>query len=243
MIPMGREKHFVKLKLDIIFKKVFGDKDNKEALASLLSALLEIPMEEIGEITLDNVEMPPEMYETKFSRLDLKLTLDGRVIDIEIQITNQEDFKERSLFYWAKMFSKNLKAGDEYKTIYTADFENDLFRDIASAEISVAAACSFISSRQLNLLINAADSCTQKGAKFSFITKRSDNIYQKRLLHLFSAHSISAAVKNKLTHSFVVIDSRTVWYSSRELFSASDDNCVLRIEDEVLAWELMDSIK
>lgn len=114
---MGREKHFVKLKLDIIFKKVFGDKDNKEALASLLSALLEIPMEEIGEITLDNVEMPPEMYETKFSRLDLKLTLDGRVIDIEIQITNQEDFKERSLFYWAKMFSKNLKAGDEYKKL------------------------------------------------------------------------------------------------------------------------------
>ncbi len=31
--------------------------------------------------------------------------------------------------------------------------------------------------------------------------------------------------------------------SSHELFSSSDDNCVLRIEDEVLVWELMDSIK
>ena len=140
-------------------------------------------------------------------------------------------------------YAPESKAGDEYKTIYTADHENDLYRDIALAERYVAVVCSFISSRQLNLLINAADSCMQKGAEFSFITKRSDNIYQKRQLHLLSAHSISAAVKNKLTHSFVVIDSRTVWYSSHELFSASNDNCVLRLEDEVLAWELMDSIK
>lgn len=163
-------------------------------------------------------------------------------IDINVHML-ENMYKKRLRGYAALGYAPESKAGDEYKTIYTADHENDLYRDIASAERYVTTACSFISSRQLNLLINAADSCMQKGARFSFITRKSDNIYQKRLLHLLSAHSISAAIKNKLTHSFVVIDSKTVWYSSHELFSSSDDNCVLRIEDEVLAWELMDSIK
>lgn len=163
-------------------------------------------------------------------------------IDINVQML-ENMYKKRLHGYAALGYAPESKADDEYKTMYTADYENDLYRDIASAEGSVAVVCSFISSRQLNLLINAADSCMQKGARFSFITRKSDNIYQKRLLHLLSAHSISAAIKNKLMHSFVVIDSKTVWYSSHELFSSSDDNCVLRIEDEVLAWELMDSIK
>ena len=111
---MSREKHFVKLKLDIIFKKVFGDKNDTEALASLLSALLEIPIEDMGEITLDNVEMPPELSDGKFGRLDLKLKLDDKTIDIEIQLTNESDFRERSLYYWAKMFSRDLKSGEIY---------------------------------------------------------------------------------------------------------------------------------
>ena len=38
------------------------------------------------------------------------------------------------------------------------------------------------------------------------------------------------------------IDSRIVWYSGGELFNASEDEPVLRIEDEVLAGELIAAV-
>lgn len=56
---------------------------------------------------------------------------------------------------------------------------------------------------------------------------------------MLTFHSIEHTFKNKLNNSFVVIDGKTVWYSSGELFSTTDDdNCVMRIEDDLLASEL-----
>ncbi len=50
----------------------------------------------------------------KFSRLDLRLDVDGRIVNIEMQVNRETDFKERTLFYWSKLYSEELKAGDEY---------------------------------------------------------------------------------------------------------------------------------
>ena len=47
----------VKLKLDVIFKRVFGDENNKDIIAAMLSALLEIPRESIRSIEICNVEL------------------------------------------------------------------------------------------------------------------------------------------------------------------------------------------
>ena len=122
IIPMGvvpmttinRNQPIVKLKLDVIFKRVFGNENNKDIIAAFLSALLEIPRESIEEIYIDNVEMAPEYLDQKFSRLDLRLEVDGRIVNVEMQINREEDFKERTLFYWAKMFGEELKSGEEY---------------------------------------------------------------------------------------------------------------------------------
>ena len=47
----------------------------------------------------------------------------------------------------------------------------------------------------------------------------------------------------EILNSFCIIDGRTVWYSSGELFGKQEDECVLRIEDEVLAGELSDIVE
>ena len=112
----GSEK-IVKLKLDIIFKRVFGNEKNKNIIAAFISDLLEIPRESIKAIIIDNVELTPEYYDQKFSRLDLKLNVDDRIVNIEIQVNNEPDFRERTLFYWSKIYSDELKAGDEYATL------------------------------------------------------------------------------------------------------------------------------
>lgn len=102
------------LKLDVIFKRVFGDENNKDIIAAFISDLLEIPRDSIKAIYINNVELTPDFFDQKFSRLDLKLDVDGRIVNIEMQVNKETDFKERTLFYWSKLYSEELKAGDEY---------------------------------------------------------------------------------------------------------------------------------
>lgn len=69
---MAQNNRIVKLKLDIIFKAMFGRKENEKLLADFLSRLLEIPRASIQHIIMDNVELMPDNYADKFSRVDLR---------------------------------------------------------------------------------------------------------------------------------------------------------------------------
>lgn len=111
---MNADQPIVKLKLDVIFKRVFGNENNKDIIAAFLSALLEIPRESIEEIYINNVELTPEYFDRKFSRLDLRMEVDGRIVNVEMQVNREDDFQERTLFYWAKMYGEELKTGEEY---------------------------------------------------------------------------------------------------------------------------------
>ena len=111
---MEKAEKILMLKLDIIFKRVFGDSKNEKIIAAFISDLLEIPRESIKAIYIDNVEIAPEYLDMKFSRLDLKLDVDGRIVNIEMQVNREPDFRERTLFYWSKLYSDELKTGEEY---------------------------------------------------------------------------------------------------------------------------------
>ena len=114
---MDKDEKIVKLKLDVIFKRVFGNLDNEKIITSFISDLLEIPRKSIEKIYIDNVELTPEYFDMKFSRLDLKLLVDNKIVNVEMQVNREPDFKERTLFYWAKLYSEDLKSGDEYNEL------------------------------------------------------------------------------------------------------------------------------
>ncbi len=108
-------RNIVKAKLDVIFKKIFGSKDNEDILKDFLSQILEIPIETIQSITMNNTETIPETLTGKFSRMDLKMQLNSdKLINVEIQVKEEPDFRDRTLFYWSKMYSSELKSGEEY---------------------------------------------------------------------------------------------------------------------------------
>ena len=111
---MNRENRIVKLKLDVIFKSMFGRESNKDVIASFLASILEIPRESIQEIIMDNVELIPDNFANKFSRVDLKMQVDKRIVNIEMQVCKEEDFSERTLYYWSKIYSDDLKSGQNY---------------------------------------------------------------------------------------------------------------------------------
>ena len=112
---MGRD--IVKAKLDIIFKRIFAVKENEDLLHDFLASLLEIPYNSIKEIVVQNSEVLPETLSGKFSRLDLKMQVDDRLVNVEMQIKDEPDFRDRVLFYWSKLYSGDLKSGEEYGSL------------------------------------------------------------------------------------------------------------------------------
>ncbi|MCI5577921.1 MAG: Rpn family recombination-promoting nuclease/putative transposase [Oscillospiraceae bacterium] len=104
-------------KLDIVFKKMFGDANNSDMLRNLVSAYLGIDTN--GKFELSNTEITPEELERKFARLDLRISTDTSEIDVEVQVLNAPDYSERSIYYWASLYSSTVKRGEEYGTAKT----------------------------------------------------------------------------------------------------------------------------
>jgi predicted transposase/invertase (TIGR01784 family) len=99
-------------KSDILFKILFVQ--YPDLLKRLVAVLLNIRLESIGQFEITNPEMPPEVVGDKFCRLDINMTVDGQRIDLEIQVEDEHDYPERSLFHWAREYSTALVAGHEY---------------------------------------------------------------------------------------------------------------------------------
>lgn len=107
-------------KIDFIFKNIFGNKTSPNILISLLNAVLgyKDKLKRITEITIDDSFIKKENIDDKFSILDIKATLsDGTRVNIEMQIIDQYDMKKRSLYYLSRLYSEQLKQGDEYKKL------------------------------------------------------------------------------------------------------------------------------
>ncbi|MGM9937633.1 MAG: Rpn family recombination-promoting nuclease/putative transposase [Candidatus Ornithomonoglobus sp.] len=107
----------VKAKTDIVFKTMFTDKNNEDLLRALISALLGIPDEDIKQLVIENPEISPEEIDGKFTRLDLKLTVNDKLVNLELQLYNHGSFKERILYYWAHSYGNQLKKNESYTDI------------------------------------------------------------------------------------------------------------------------------
>ena len=100
---------------DVVFKAMFVQ--NQDLLKAFLSAALAIPISEIGTLTIKNPEIPPVYIESKLARLDILAEINGRIVNIEMQVAKKEDYKERTLLYWARMYSEEMKKGKPYNSI------------------------------------------------------------------------------------------------------------------------------
>jgi len=105
----------ITLRNDYAFKKVFGTEENKAVLQDFLDCVLDIPIKDIEDLELLDKEFHNDSLSDKTGILDVKLRLkDGTVIDIEIQNRWNDEFAQRTVFYWAKMYTENLQKGEVY---------------------------------------------------------------------------------------------------------------------------------
>jgi len=117
---IGRQKTTPKLIGDRVFKRYF--KNSKETVITLLNQFLPLPEGRVIKSIefLDSV-MHSDKLKNKDSVLDLRVRLDnGYLVNIEMQSLSQYDFKERILYYLAKLFTSSLKEGEEYEKLCPA---------------------------------------------------------------------------------------------------------------------------
>ena len=102
----------VSLVNDFAFKHVFH---NKKALKGLLSALLDIPPEEIVDLELLDTFQSGSYKKDKTGILDIKVHLNNsQKINIEMQVRQQDNWTERSLFYLSRMYTADMVSGEDY---------------------------------------------------------------------------------------------------------------------------------
>ena len=75
---------------------------------------MKIRVESIVRFDIRNPEMPPESLDDKFCRLDINMDIDGQRTDLELQVENEGDYPERTLYYWAREYSTALPEAGRY---------------------------------------------------------------------------------------------------------------------------------
>ena len=105
----------ITLRNDYAFKRVFGTEENKDVLQDLLECILDIPPDDIAGLELLDKEFHKDSITDKTGVLDVKLRLKkNTIIDIEIQNRWNSEFVQHTIFYWAKMYTENLKTSEVY---------------------------------------------------------------------------------------------------------------------------------
>ncbi|ENY99502.1 hypothetical protein HMPREF1092_03175 [Clostridium thermobutyricum] len=103
--------------IDIVFKEIFGSEKNKPILINFLNAVIK-PTNPIQEVEIRNNDIDKEYLESKFSRLDIKATTNNKEhINIEIQIKNEYNMIQRTLYYWSKMYSEQIQNRENYNKL------------------------------------------------------------------------------------------------------------------------------
>ena len=127
-------KGFVDLTRDPVFKYYF--KSSKELCADLIQQFIPpLKDKKVKILQYMDSDLPSQDPKDKHSVLDILVqTEDKELINIEMQCFHQKSFKERVLFYWAKLFTRQVKAGGNYhqlKPAYSLIFTDyTLFKEL-----------------------------------------------------------------------------------------------------------------
>ncbi|APZ30437.1 hypothetical protein RRIM16_06655 [Rickettsia conorii subsp. raoultii] len=96
---------------------MFGVEENKDLLISLINSIVS-EKDQIVEVTLLNPYNPKNFKADKLSILDIKAKGESsKRYNIEIQVTDEADYDKRALYYWAKMYTEQLKEGSDYAAL------------------------------------------------------------------------------------------------------------------------------
>ena len=106
-------------KVDFAFKHVFGREQNIGLLMSLLDAILQPSGGQgIASLEIMNPFNDKDTLDDKLSILDIKARDQvGRQFNIEMQMLAYGAFRQRALYYWARLHQGQLRKGEDFRVL------------------------------------------------------------------------------------------------------------------------------
>ncbi len=100
-------------KLDVIFQALFGEVGSERITKKFLEAILD---EELEEVDLSrNIVLRRENLEDKMGILDVLVKINNEeYCNVEMQMVEKDKLLERILYYWSRIYGKNLKSSNDY---------------------------------------------------------------------------------------------------------------------------------
>ena len=126
---MGKkENKILSPKLDVVFQALFGEVGSEGITKKFIESIMDY---KIATITLDkNPILRRDFKDEKLGVLDIIAELNEKEsCNIELQVVEKDNIIERILYYWSRLYSKGIKAGEDYKilkktiVILITDFE------------------------------------------------------------------------------------------------------------------------
>lgn len=108
--------------VDFLFKRLFGDEQHTDILIAFLNGIFEdAGMSRVTSVQLLNPYIDKDALTDKMSVLDIRARTEAKtLINIEIQIRNTGEMRERSLYYWSKLYESQLHESETYHTLHPA---------------------------------------------------------------------------------------------------------------------------
>ena len=117
MINSTKERPFIPLSYDLVFKRVFADEYDKRPLQTLLNVILNIDIS-TNDITILNSEMVGKNVNTKKNTVDLIVKLkDGTKVGIEMNRASSDKLVFRNTLYMFRLMGHALNKGARYEDI------------------------------------------------------------------------------------------------------------------------------
>ena len=110
------ENKLLSPKIDVVFQALFGEVGNEEVTKALLKVILKQKIEEVN--LNQNPILRREFENDKLGILDILAKVNEKEnCNIELQVVDKANMIERILYYWAKLYSKGIKKGEDYKDL------------------------------------------------------------------------------------------------------------------------------
>ena len=109
-------KKILSPKIDVVFRMLFGEQKHERITKKLIEDVIEEKVEKI------ELEQTPYLWgnqaDDKLGIIDVRATINNKnPIDIEMQVLDKHDIEKRILFYWSKLYLKQLKKGENYRKL------------------------------------------------------------------------------------------------------------------------------
>ena len=100
-------------KLDVVFQALFGEVGSERITKKFLEAILDKKLEEVD--LSRNIVLRRENPKDKMGILDVLVKINQEeYCNVEMQMVEKDNLIERILYYWSRIYGKNLNGSDDY---------------------------------------------------------------------------------------------------------------------------------